>query len=262
MQVYHFIRWITQNTRDGQETTQGFSVHANSLAEAKVIAVQSLEQKIKEGSFTNDSYMKFHKKESCLPFVDCELCQPPKNELTWQEFEELVTSWFTHTGIAQYGTLNGQIYKMGEEFGEIGQAMGKGDKDLLRDAIGDTCVTVVSVFLQIKKIHNFSSQTINYYDCADRAKALINDFDTGDINIYYLAMSAISELVESFLIKTEGPYPQTDLIYAKLENVVYWLHVLAKIKDLTLGECLAMAWNEIKDRSGHMNEQGVFVKDE
>lgn len=33
------------------------------------------------------------------------------------------------------------------------------------------------------------------------------------------------------------------------------------LKGFTMEECLEQAWNEIKDRTGHMNEQGVFVKD-
>ena len=31
--------------------------------------------------------------------------------------------------------------------------------------------------------------------------------------------------------------------------------------NVTFEECLDIAWNEIKDRKGHMNEEGIFVKD-
>lgn len=36
---------------------------------------------------------------------------------------------------------------------------------------------------------------------------------------------------------------------------------LAQMTDTPLSECLAQAWGDIKDRKGHMNEHGVFIKD-
>ena len=36
---------------------------------------------------------------------------------------------------------------------------------------------------------------------------------------------------------------------------------LAHMNDMTFEECCEYAWNEIKDRTGHLNEDGVFVKD-
>ena len=31
--------------------------------------------------------------------------------------------------------------------------------------------------------------------------------------------------------------------------------------DTTLEECLAFAYNEIKDRKGYMNSEGIFIKE-
>ena len=36
---------------------------------------------------------------------------------------------------------------------------------------------------------------------------------------------------------------------------------LAHMSGMTFEECCEHAWNEIKDRTGHLNEDGVFVKD-
>jgi NTP pyrophosphatase (non-canonical NTP hydrolase) len=38
------------------------------------------------------------------------------------------------------------------------------------------------------------------------------------------------------------------------------LIILAKQNGLEPSECLEVAWNEIKNRKGKLNEQGVFVK--
>lgn len=39
------------------------------------------------------------------------------------------------------------------------------------------------------------------------------------------------------------------------------LNNLAQMTDTPLVDCLAQAWNDIKDRKGAMNEHGVFIKD-
>lgn len=39
------------------------------------------------------------------------------------------------------------------------------------------------------------------------------------------------------------------------------LNNLALMQRLTLDECLEQAWNDIKDRKGLMNENGIFIKD-
>ena len=39
------------------------------------------------------------------------------------------------------------------------------------------------------------------------------------------------------------------------------LNNLAIMNDTTLEECLKVAYNDIKDRKGHMNTHGVFIKE-
>ena len=39
------------------------------------------------------------------------------------------------------------------------------------------------------------------------------------------------------------------------------LNNLAIMNDTTLEECLKVAYNDIKDRQGHMNTHGVFIKE-
>ena len=44
-------------------------------------------------------------------------------------------------------------------------------------------------------------------------------------------------------------------------DVVVCLINLAAIEGTSLKECVNLAWEEIKDRRGYLNEQGVFVKE-
>lgn len=39
------------------------------------------------------------------------------------------------------------------------------------------------------------------------------------------------------------------------------LNILAIMNETTLEECLKVAYNDIKDRKGYMNSNGVFIKD-
>lgn len=39
------------------------------------------------------------------------------------------------------------------------------------------------------------------------------------------------------------------------------LNNLALMQGLSLDDCCEKAWNDIKDRKGHMNEHGVFIKE-
>jgi len=46
-----------------------------------------------------------------------------------------------------------------------------------------------------------------------------------------------------------------------LGDVLVCLINVAALEDLDLTRCLEAAYNEIKDRKGHMNKDGIFVKD-
>ena len=44
-------------------------------------------------------------------------------------------------------------------------------------------------------------------------------------------------------------------------DVIVCLMMMCAIMDIDYVDCIEHAWNEIKDRKGHMNSNGVFVKD-
>jgi hypothetical protein len=45
-------------------------------------------------------------------------------------------------------------------------------------------------------------------------------------------------------------------------DVLVTLIIVSELEGLHLMECLEAAWNEIKDRRGYLNSNGVFVKEE
>ena len=53
-----------------------------------------------------------------------------------------------------------------------------------------------------------------------------------------------------------------DEIRDAIGDVVVTLVNVAAISNLSMIECIEAAWNEIKDRKGYLNSQGIFVKEE
>lgn len=47
-----------------------------------------------------------------------------------------------------------------------------------------------------------------------------------------------------------------------LGDILVCLVMVAAIEDVDLKQCFKSAYNEIKDRTGYLNKEGVFVKDD
>lgn len=69
------------------------------------------------------------------------------------------------------------------------------------------------------------------------------------------AVEEINELVDALVDDKRD-----EAIDAVGDTVVCLINVCALL-DVNLTDCLAAAYEEIKDRKGHMNEEGIFVKE-
>ena len=70
------------------------------------------------------------------------------------------------------------------------------------------------------------------------------------------AVSELGELADA-IIKRDRP-----AIVDGLGDVLVCLILVGALEDLDLTRCLESAYNEIKDRKGFLNKNGVFVKNE
>jgi len=70
------------------------------------------------------------------------------------------------------------------------------------------------------------------------------------------AVSEMGELADA-IIKRDRP-----TIIDSIGDVLVCLIVVGALEDVNLTNCLQSAYNEIKDRKGYLNKDGVFVKDE
>jgi NTP pyrophosphatase (non-canonical NTP hydrolase) len=68
----------------------------------------------------------------------------------------------------------------------------------------------------------------------------------------------LEELAELFKAEIKNNIPE---IKSVVGDVVTCLIIYCAMKDIDLTSCLAMAYEEIKDRKGYVTPQGVFVKE-
>ena len=97
------------------------------------------------------------------------------------ELAQKISDWHKARKITINGNSNTQTIKLGEEYGELCSGIVRGDKDLIKDSIGDMIVVLIAI---------------------------------------------------------------------------------AELEGLTLEECIAGAYDEIKDRKGYLSKDGVFIKEE
>ena len=70
------------------------------------------------------------------------------------------------------------------------------------------------------------------------------------------AVSEMGELADA-IIKRNRP-----AIIDGIGDVLVCLIVVGALEDIDLTKCLEAAYNEIKDRKGYLNKNGIFIKNE
>ena len=146
-------------------------------------------------------------------------------------------------GLARKITTNGnsvtQIGKLFEEVSEIAEAIIESDHAKFEDAIGDSLVVVSMIS-----------------DLTDKCKI---DFDK-------LRNHYEHEEPDLLVIQTGGKLAADVLrdkpIQQSIDDFILSLHMSAKFHHTTLERCFELAYEEIKDRTGHLTSEGNFVKDE
>lgn len=182
----------------------------------------------------------------------------PENDSLEQVFDN-IRAWADAKGL-NHG--HKQFQKHMAELGEIGDALCKDRDDLFVDGVGDHGVTTIN--------------TANAFGhrAEEGVFAVAQEFGiTGTLE------EVFAELAEK--MNEESPFSTTTLfeqqcVHAgRLANAISTAHVskipscftmallnlnlLAYSKGHTLDECLRVAWNEIKDRTGKV-VNGAFVK--
>lgn len=163
--------------------------------------------------------------------------------LTFEQFQTNVQQWSTARGIYEHSSALAQALKAVSEVGELADATIKNDLDALKDAIGDVAVCLVNVAYMAK---------------IEIAQKYIK-VSTPPDNIHPYVMAAfvsskVTAISTGIVIGYAAPVHYDDAFAALTD--------CALVNNLTMMECYEAAWDEIKDRTGHMVAGGAFVKDE
>ena len=173
-----------------------------------------------------------------IPFESAEptpVMAPNESLVDLDQLTRKVRMWAEERNILLGCTPLDQSMKLFSEFGELADNVGKG-RDT-KDDIGDVLVVTIIMSTQMN------------FDIIPEYEAItITDLD--QFTDKQLALSLNMALC-SFVMMPDNK---------SILQVLSLLSMLAVIKGSTLAECLGVAYNDIKDRKGRM-ENGVFIKE-
>lgn len=162
--------------------------------------------------------------------------------MKFEKFQQNVQTWAAARGIYEHSTPLAQALKAVSEVGELADAVIKKDLEALKDAIGDVAVCLVNTEAMCA-----SGSPLQHYA---RVAFEFSDLQHG--------ASVVVLQVAECLEVADPKYRISAYVRAALDA----LDALARAAGLTFEECCQAAWDEIKDRTGHMVAGGAFVKDE
>lgn len=161
--------------------------------------------------------------------------------MNFEQFQQNVQTWAAARGIYEHSTPLAQALKAVSEVGELADAVIKKDMDALRDAIGDVAVCLVNW------AHMFGCKVTTGPLMENTGTAVPAQVLAADVA--YL----VGYVVRRTTYRTAAPNTA--------HRALHTLQILARNSGLTFEECCQQAWDEIKDRTGHMVAGGAFVKD-
>lgn len=156
------------------------------------------------------------------------------------------SEWSQERNIIKGSTVVDQAVMLVEELGELATSIRKDSKAAAVDAVGDMLVVLNGMCLQACRhdLRHLSDKIVDMY--------------TQDITI------TKQDLL--YLTKQTGIYTygcdagNKGMQVQRIENVLHGLNYIATKMGTTLDECLASAYEEIKDRKGVMYN-GTFIKE-
>ena len=164
--------------------------------------------------------------------------------MTRFDYYELIQEWARERNFRGGATVFGQARKLAEEFGEFILHANK-NKDT-KDDIGDVLV-VVTVIRYMMGLRAPNKNIV-----------LETPFTDGN-HLFCNAHRGISSILRQGLVMLEHS-PNLDILEMELDGLEETMVKIALSFGFSPEECLAVAWNDIKDRRGKMID-GRFIKE-
>ena len=176
--------------------------------------------------------------------------------LTIQELVPLIQEWAKERGIFDKSTPFDQLLKTHEEVGELIKACYDKDKPAIQDAIGDVMVTLINYCYFVFKNKYYAIEIINA-----RYMFESDSFEWSSTKNYlvYITRLLIILFNEEFLLQENSNHTRN--VFFRLSHISQLIEKIAQDNNTTLEECLNIAYQEIKNRTGRIIN-GKFVKNE
>lgn len=158
------------------------------------------------------------------------------------KLQKLITNvqqWSIDRGLDKADSKK-QLLKLYEEFGELASGIAKGNKEVVKDSIGDVVVVLI-ILAQQKGLEKISDFNI-----------ICNHLQESDL------MPQASETIGLISLRVRRTKSKVE---EPIVRLISYLRTIAKYENLKFEDCLSQAWDEIKDRKGKLID-GVWVKEE
>lgn len=176
-----------------------------------------------------------------------------------------VVGWSTARGILENGVWYTQGTKLYEEDGEAATGVGKNKHPLIMDGIGDALVVLVNLM----ELTGYDSSVIDAHVSAARE----DGHEPGNAHYLFHKMRFHITNAVDYLWDYAGVDAPKKLNFDQFDNdiainleyhyqqMVAFANSLAQAYGMTLEQCFSLAWDEIKDRKGFLNADGIFIKE-
>ena len=177
-------------------------------------------------------------------------------KFTTKELMELTEMWLKDRQITTNGNTNSQVIKFLEEFGETALGIVSGDADEVKDGLGDMAVVMTAICgLIIRDTPELSE---------DKDVSVLDVFTEKDFRNYEICSPEVQALqlvvslgrLSGFLARGKNK-DAFNCLKKNFENIAFLAHCTGS----DINESWNIAYDEIKDRKGFLNEDGIFIKE-
>lgn len=182
---------------------------------------------------------------------------------------ENVLAWSSARGILDNGKWTTQVTKFYEEDGEAATGISKTKRGLIMDGIGDALVVMVNVIALV------GGNPMSIPATLEQLKYRVVHAPFGDSHRLFHKMRLYTTLMHDDLYNGADLFGQHDSQWRlearqsdifenfekNMKNALWYMTALANAYDMPLEHCFSLAWDEIKDRKGYLNADGIFIKE-
>lgn len=169
---------------------------------------------------------------------------------TIQELVPLIHQWAKERRIYEQLTPFDELLKTHEEVGELIKACYDDDLPAIQDAIGDVMITLIN-YCYFKGV-----------DFIPIIRKSLERPNTTRVSLWFIALQ-VNRTLDSLIFDEakSNVYETLEYISFTVRYILRPLNSIALLEDSSLEECLNIAYNEIKNRTGIIIN-GKFVKNE